>query len=261
MNERVLEQSRETPVERAILGGRRLAASFLNGHQQQEGIRPVGVDDRLAWQRHQMDLRTDEDQLVIIDDPPTRIDMPPMSATEVERVRQFWLSSVIPQTSEPDMCDNYLPINLSPSRKRVLFIGEAPGRKEIEQNVPFVGRSGVFLRDQLAFDTYYAYINTVNVWPHGKPTPEQIAYWRPTKERDLAKFDPQFIICLGRTAIENLYDGEYADMRPGESGISGDRTHVFCAWHPSFAVRFNKRVEFISQINQIFDKVHEIPVR
>ena len=36
-----------------------------------------------------------------------------------------------------------------PQQPKVMLIGEAPGKEEIKENVPFIGRSGQLLMEQL----------------------------------------------------------------------------------------------------------------
>jgi uracil-DNA glycosylase family 4 len=59
---------------------------------------------------------------------------------------------------------------------RFAVIGEAPGSTEDAQGEPFVGVSGLFLREQfkaVGFDPgKVAYLNTVCCWPHMSSTLE-----------------------------------------------------------------------------------------
>ncbi len=93
---------------------------------------------------------------------------------------------------------------------RVMFVGEAPGRDEDIQGVPFVGRSGQLLNKMLAAiqvareDTY---ITNVLPWrPPGNrtPTPAETEICRPFIERQIALVDPDILVLLGGAAAKQL---------------------------------------------------------
>lgn len=86
----------------------------------------------------------------------------------------------------------------------IVFIGEAPGKAEDEQGVPFVGASGRFLNEMLAaagLDRSDVYItNIVKYRPPGNrdPSPaEKVAFW-PYLLRQLEIIEPKVVITLGR---------------------------------------------------------------
>src|SRR5256714_8819476 len=93
---------------------------------------------------------------------------------------------------------------------RVMFVGEAPGRDEDIQGLPFVGRSGQLLDRMLGaigLDRTSVYIANVVPWrPPGNrtPTPQETAACRPFIERQIALADPDFLICLGGPAAAEL---------------------------------------------------------
>lgn len=86
----------------------------------------------------------------------------------------------------------------------ILFIGEAPGKKEDERGLPFVGASGRFLNEMLAAaglersDVYIT--NIVKYRPPNNRDPsseEKGAFW-PYLMRQIDIIDPRVIITLGR---------------------------------------------------------------
>jgi uracil-DNA glycosylase family 4 len=93
---------------------------------------------------------------------------------------------------------------------RVMFIGEAPGRDEDIQGLPFVGRAGKLLDRMLAAiglsrdDVYIA--NIVPWRPPGNrtPTPQETAACRPFIARQIELCDPDFLICLGNPSAREL---------------------------------------------------------
>lgn len=86
----------------------------------------------------------------------------------------------------------------------IMFIGEAPGKKEDELGLPFVGASGRFLNEMLAAanmersDVYIT--NIVKYRPPNNRDPsreEKAAFW-PYLECQLEIIQPKVIITLGR---------------------------------------------------------------
>ncbi|MFZ1458586.1 MAG: uracil-DNA glycosylase [Candidatus Saccharimonadales bacterium] len=86
----------------------------------------------------------------------------------------------------------------------IVFIGEAPGKAEDEQGLPFVGASGRFLNEMLAAagmqrdDVYIT--NIVKYRPPNNRDPEpdeKQAFW-PYLMRQLEIIDPRVVITLGR---------------------------------------------------------------
>jgi uracil-DNA glycosylase len=93
---------------------------------------------------------------------------------------------------------------------RVMLVGEAPGRDEDIQGLPFVGRSGQLLNRMLAaigLDRTSVYIANVIPWrPPGNrtPTPLETEICRPFIERQIALADPDFLVLLGGAAAKQI---------------------------------------------------------
>lgn len=90
----------------------------------------------------------------------------------------------------------------------IVLIGEAPGKKEDEQGVPFVGASGKFLNEMLAaagMERSDVYITNVVKYrpPNNRdPLPEEKAEFLPYLLRQLEIINPKAIITLGRHSME-----------------------------------------------------------
>ena len=90
-----------------------------------------------------------------------------------------------------------------------LFIGEAPGRDENATGEPFVGKAGVLLDEWLKSSNIgdYAIINTIPIIPLDNnnqlrlPTKEEIEYFKPYIQNLINDMSPQYIICLGKSAL------------------------------------------------------------
>lgn len=86
----------------------------------------------------------------------------------------------------------------------IVFIGEAPGKAEDEQGLPFVGASGRFLNEMLEAaglvrsDVYITNIVKYRPPNNRDPTPEEKREFWPYLMRQLEIINPKVIITLGR---------------------------------------------------------------
>jgi len=93
---------------------------------------------------------------------------------------------------------------------RVMLVGEAPGADEDRIGKPFMGRSGQLLDRMLAavgLDRTQVYVANIVPWrPPGNrtPTPQEIAICKPFIARQIELAGPEFLICLGGPAAQNL---------------------------------------------------------
>jgi DNA polymerase len=132
-------------------------------------------------------------------------------------------------------------------QSRVMLVGEAPGRDEDIQGLPFVGRSGQLLDRMLAgigLDRTSVYIANVVPWrPPGNrtPTPQESATCRPFIERQIELADPDFLVCLGGAAAKEIMGtsegilrlrGNWRDFDTGRRTIK-----VLATLHPAYLLR------------------------
>lgn len=86
----------------------------------------------------------------------------------------------------------------------IVFIGEAPGKQEDEQGLPFVGASGKFLNEMLAAaglkreDVYITNIVKYRPPNNRDPSPEEKREFWPYLMRQLEIIQPKVVITLGR---------------------------------------------------------------
>jgi DNA polymerase len=136
---------------------------------------------------------------------------------------------------------------------RVLFIGEAPGREEDLQGLPFVGRSGQLLDRMLGFvglsrgsadPAAAALITNVIFWrPPGnrKPTEAETLMCLPFVERTIELVAPDIIVCLGATPASRLLGTTEGILRlrgTWRSYAAGDRSiPLLPTLHPAYLLR------------------------
>jgi uracil-DNA glycosylase family 4 len=90
----------------------------------------------------------------------------------------------------------------------IVFIGEAPGKNEDEQGLPFVGAAGKFLNEMLAAaglersDVYITNIVKYRPPNNRDPQPEEKQAFWPYLAKQLEIIDPKAIVTLGRHSME-----------------------------------------------------------
>lgn len=93
----------------------------------------------------------------------------------------------------------------------IMFIGEAPGKKEDELGVPFVGAAGKFLDEMLSSiklkreDVYIANVCKCRPPENRDPLPEEVAACWPWLEKQIEIIDPKIIITLGRHSLNRFH--------------------------------------------------------
>ncbi len=130
---------------------------------------------------------------------------------------------------------------------RIMLVGEAPGRDEDIQGVPFVGRSGQLLDRMLAaigLDRTSVYIANVVPWrPPGNrtPTPQETATCRPFISRQIELADPDFLICLGAPSAAELLNNRQGILKfrgQWRTFDTGTRTiRAMATLHPAYLLR------------------------
>ncbi len=126
---------------------------------------------------------------------------------------------------------------------RLMFIGEAPGRDEDIQGIPFVGRSGQLLNKILEAagierdDVYIA--NIIKCRPPNNRTPltNEIEACIPYLGRQVALIAPRVICTLGLPATQTLLGirGSMGSLR-GKMYVEGN-VKVIPTYHPAAALR------------------------
>jgi len=130
---------------------------------------------------------------------------------------------------------------------RVMFVGEAPGRDEDLEGLPFVGRSGQLLDRMLAaigLDRTSAYIANVIPWrPPGNrtPTPQETSICLPFTRRQIELADPDVLVCLGSPAAQALLEAREGIMKTRGRWFAyhtGTRDiRAIATFHPAYLLR------------------------
>ncbi len=132
-------------------------------------------------------------------------------------------------------------------KAKLMLIGEAPGRDEDIEGLPFVGRSGKLLDRMLAaigFDRTSVYIANIVPWrPPGNrtPTPQETQICLPFVLRQIELVDPDILVCLGGPSAQTLLgikDGITKTRGRWFTFNSGKREiRAMPTFHPAFLLR------------------------
>jgi DNA polymerase len=130
---------------------------------------------------------------------------------------------------------------------RVMFVGEAPGREEDLEGLPFVGRSGKLLDLMMAaigLNRTTAYIANIIPWrPPGNrtPTPQESQICLPFIRRQIELANPDVLVCMGGPASQTLLGikqgiratrGRWFDFPTGTREI-----RAIATYHPAYLLR------------------------
>ena len=127
----------------------------------------------------------------------------------------------------------------------IVFIGEAPGKNEDEQGLPFVGAAGKFLNEMLAAagmnrsDVYITNIVKYRPPNNRDPLPEEKKAFWPYLLKQLQIIGPKVVITLGRHSMEYfLPDMKISQIHGQPKRISfGDKKLVIIPlYHPAAAL-------------------------
>ncbi|MDQ2634573.1 MAG: uracil-DNA glycosylase [Pseudomonadota bacterium] len=138
----------------------------------------------------------------------------------------------------------------------LMLVGEAPGRDEDLEGLPFVGRSGQLLDRILAamgLDRQSAYIANVIPWrPPGNrsPTPQETEICRPFIERQIELVNPKVLVTLGGSSAKTLLNTTQGVMRlrgnwKAHAMASGVTIPAMPTLHPAYLLRNPAHKKFV----------------
>lgn len=127
----------------------------------------------------------------------------------------------------------------------IVFIGEAPGKKEDEQGLPFVGAAGKFLDKMLVSanlqrsDVYITNIVKYRPPDNRDPLPAEKKAFLPYLMRQLDVIHPKIVVTLGRHSMEYFLPDQKISLVHGQSKpvtLDGIKLVVVPLYHPAAAL-------------------------
>ena len=147
----------------------------------------------------------------------------------------------------------------------LMFVGEAPGEKEDESGVPFVGPAGKLFDKYLEYigvsrdEVYIANILKCRPPQNRDPLPEEQDACIGYLSEQLAILQPKIIVCLGRVAALRLIDPNFKITRDHGTWVCKDGVYYTALYHPSALLRdLSKRPETFSDLLKIRAKATEL---
>src|SRR5581483_9793618 len=120
----------------------------------------------------------------------------------------------------------------------VMFVGEAPGRKESETGRPFVGSSGKLLRNLIAvasLKTEDVFITSpVKYLPkYITPKPSDILHGKTHLDKQIDVIEPKLIVLLGNVACQAVLGEKFAIAKSHGKVIEKLGVKYFISYHPA----------------------------
>jgi DNA polymerase len=98
------------------------------------------------------------------------------------------------------------PFSEGPKNATVVLVGQNPGKEEVKQNRPFVGKAGKYLdhvlRDK-GIDRDTLYLTSVVKKPtpgNRKPGAGEIKRWMPRLVKEIQRIRPDIVVLMGKVA-------------------------------------------------------------
>lgn len=127
-------------------------------------------------------------------------------------------------------------------KAKVVFIGEAPGKNEDVQGLPFVGSAGKFLNEMLESigmsrkDVYITNIVKYRPPNNRDPLPEEKTDFMPFLVRQLKVINPKLTVFLGRHSMNSFFpDLKISDVHGRQIHDGAGRSYL-ALYHPAAAL-------------------------
>lgn len=149
----------------------------------------------------------------------------------------------------------------------LVFIGEAPGKNEDLQGLPFVGAAGKFLNEMLEMiglkrdDVYITNIVKYRPPNNRDPLPEEKSVFLPYLQQQMAIIKPKAIVTLGRHSMECFLPGLKISAVHGQPKRKDGQVYI-PLFHPAAAL-YNgglrqTLIDDFATIPAVLNLLHEI---
>lgn len=155
----------------------------------------------------------------------------------------------------------------------IMFLGEAPGKTEVEQGKPFVGMAG---------KTFEAYLNSIGLTranirisntcyfrptkitegANGRktvsnrpPKPSEVELFREVLDEEINLVDPLVIVTLGNVPLKRVTKFKSIGECHGNLYFNDQlKRHIFPMYHPS-SLTYNRKEEFLVEYEEDWQKL------
>lgn len=132
---------------------------------------------------------------------------------------------------------------------RLMFIGEAPGQKEDESGIPFVGAAGKLLDKYLDAvgiareDVYIANILKCRPPKNRDPLPAEEDACIDYLKEQIRLINPELIVCLGRISAMRLIKPDFRITKEHGVWFTYEGKPICAVYHPAALLRDPRRKE------------------
>ena len=147
----------------------------------------------------------------------------------------------------------------------LMFVGEAPGEKEDESGIPFVGPAGKLLDKYLEYvgiDRELVYIANILKCrpPHNRdPKPDEEDSCMDFLREQVRIIKPEIIVCLGRIAAMRLIKPDFRITREHGIRFKIGRFTMYAVYHPSALLRDpSKKGDMMRDMKEIYKTLGEL---
>jgi len=125
----------------------------------------------------------------------------------------------------------------------LMFVGEAPGRDEDQQGVPFVGRAGQLLTkiieaiDLRREDVYIANVIKCRPPKNRNPEPDEIETCQPYLFAQIDVIQPKVVVALGAFAVKTLLQSDEAISKLRGRTFDYRGAKLIPTFHPAYLLR------------------------
>lgn len=132
---------------------------------------------------------------------------------------------------------------------KLAFIGEAPGKKEDEEGLPFIGQSGKlldFMLSEINMERKDVWIgNIIKCRPpeNRDPFPDEIETCKPYLTKQIELLNPKVIATLGRFSMNYFLPEAKISLvhgQPQKLKLSGNSFILYPLYHPAAGLRNGK---------------------
>ena len=149
----------------------------------------------------------------------------------------------------------------------LMFVGEAPGEKEDESGIPFVGPAGKLFDKYLEYveidrdEVYIANILKCRPPKNRDPLPEEedacISYLR----EQVRAIRPKIIVCLGRVAAKRLIKPDFRITAEHGKWFDKQNFKMCAVYHPSALLRDSAKkadmLKDMKMIKEVYDNIRK----
>ncbi|MGB9003145.1 MAG: uracil-DNA glycosylase [Nitrosotalea sp.] len=188
-------------------------------------------------------------------------------SSEIDDLRKTVISCTLCELSKSRT--NAVP-GLGSIKTEIVFIGEAPGRTEDIQGMPFVGTAGKILSEALVYagftreDVYITNIVKCRPPDNRRPNKQEMDSCNGYLQKELEIIRPKIICILGNTAFGSLLNGNAITKNRGKIIKKNDQLY-FVTIHPA-AIIYNQDLrqvlkDDLKTLSGILDKIKKgIPI-